>query len=240
MNILEIFDPIGQFLTNDLKIYIILLRIVLAIMLAAFLGIERAQKRHAAGLRTFILVTLFTVSTAMIDVFLMANYNIIFPAISTAAVVGIAIISANTMLYSSRTGIKGLTTAVALWSSTFIGLTIGFGLYTVGLIGFILLVIVLNLLPNLETFLKNRSNFFEIHLELKNKTDLPKFMNVLRNLGLRIDDIETNPAYQNSGLAVFTISLTVTKDELKQYKTHKEIIEALHSLDYVNAIEELG
>ena len=93
--------------------------------------------------------------------------------------------------------------------------------------------------PKLEFYLKNRSNHFEIHLELKNKNDLANFTGVLRKLGLKIDDIEANPAYNNTGLGVFSISLTINSKELKQYKTHTEIIEALSSLDYINCIEEI-
>ena len=95
-------------------------------------------------------------------------------------------------------------------------------------------------LPALETHLKDRSNHFEVHLELKNKLDLPDFVSTVRALGMRIDDIESNPAYLNSGLSVFTVSFTVDSPELKQYKKHGEIIEALKSLDYVYYIEEMN
>ena len=58
-------------------------------------------------------------------------------------------------------------------------------------------------------------------------------------LGLTIDDIELNPAYAGSGLSVYTVSISVTGEELKRYKTHKEIIEALSTLEYVHHIEEM-
>ena len=110
--------------------------------------------------------------------------------------------------------------------------------------GFLLLFLALlcsmSGLPALETHLKDRSNHFEVHLELKNKSDLPDFVSTVRALGIRIDDIESNPAYLNSGLSVFTVSFTVASAELKQYKKHGEIIEALRSLDYVYYIEEMN
>ena len=65
------------------------------------------------------------------------------------------------------------------------------------------------------------------------------FTGVIRKLGLKIDDIEANPAYNNTGLGVYTISLTINSEQLKQYKTHKEIIEALSTLEYINCIEEI-
>ena len=239
MNPTQIYDPIaGNSFLASLNIWSILIRIVAVLILSSLLGVERAQKRHAAGLRTFILASLFSVTGGIVDVFLIEKYGLSFPVISAAIIVGIAIISANTMLYSSRSQIRGLTTAVALFSSTFIGLTMGFGLYTVSLIGFFILVIVLSVLPSLEMYLKNRSNHFEIHLELKNKTDLPVFLDVTRKLGLRIDDMEMNPAYANSGVAAYTVSLTVTSEMLKKYKSHEQIIDALKQLECIILIEE--
>ena len=68
---------------------------------------------------------------------------------------------------------------------------------------------------------------------------LRDFVTVSRRLGLRIDDIESNPAYAGSGLSVYTITFTICSAELKKYKTHHQIIEALRSLDYIYHIEEI-
>ena len=86
---------------------------------------------------------------------------------------------------------------------------------------------------------KNRSNHFEIHLELKSSSHLQDFVTTIRKLGVIIDDIELNPAYVNSGLSVYSVAVSITSGELKKYKTHEEIIEALGSLDYVYHIEEM-
>ena len=47
------------------------------------------------------------------------------------------------------------------------------------------------------------------------------------------------PAYAGSGLSVYTITFTICSAELKKYKTHHQIIEALRSLDYIYHIEEI-
>ena len=69
--------------------------------------------------------------------------------------------------------------------------------------------------------------------------DLQSFVTTIRQLGLKIDDIEVNPAYINSGLSVYSIALTIQSGELKKYKTHTEIIEALRSIEYIHHIEEM-
>ena len=232
-------DPIAKILGEwamEMNIASVLLRVGLAVAFAAAIGCERANKRHSAGLRTFILVSLASVAAMLVDVYTATVVQAVVPLISAATVIGIAIISSNSILYSSKNQIKGLTTAVA---SSLMSLAIGCGFYTASLICFTALIVCLSVLSSFEKFLKDRSNHFEIHLELKNKNNLQDFIMTIRRLGLKIDDIEPNPAYINSGLSVYSISITITGAELKKYKTHSEIIEALGTLEYVGFIEEI-
>ncbi len=239
---IAVIDPLARLLghwSSEINFPSIIFRIVLSFLFAAILGYERATKRHAAGFRTFILVALSSTIAMLLDVFFVESYGITFPILSAAILISIAILSGNSVLYSSRSQIKGLTTSVALWATAVLGLSLGAGFYTVSIVCIVLLIISLSLLPKLEIYLKDRSNHFEIHLELKNKSNLQDFVTTLRKLGIVIDDIESNPAYANSGLSVYTISLSIYSKELKQYKKHSEIIEALSSLEYVNFIEEM-
>ncbi|MCI5714781.1 MAG: MgtC/SapB family protein [Firmicutes bacterium] len=239
---MNIIDPLSKVMgqwSATITIGSIFLRLFLTILLSAILGCERASKRHSAGLRTFMVVSLASTIAGMIDMFLIETYGIKFAFISVAVIVALASLSNNSVIFSAKSQIKGLTTAVSLWACGIIGLSIGVGFYTIALISFAILLCSLSLLPAVERYLKNRSNHFEIHLELDNKSNLPRFMNTIRELGLRIDEIELNSAYLNSGLSVYSICLTIISPELKKYKTHTEIISAIQSLEYVNHIEEM-
>ena len=177
---------------------------------------------------------------AMVDLSIM-NYNKEnFAAISAASVVSVAMISGNSILFSSRSQIKGLTTSAGLWGSGIIGLATGAGLYTITFISFIALLLCISQLPRIERILKDRSNHFEVHLELKNSYNLQDFITTIRKLGLKIDDIESNPAYSNSGLSVYSVSITIRERDFEKYKKHRDIIEALRSLDYIHHIEEMS
>ena len=236
-------DPLTPYLgawSSDINVYSILFRIFLAVMLAALIGCERSSKRHSAGLRTFILVSMASAVAAMIDLSIMDFNKENFAAISAASVVSVAMISGNSILFSSRSQIKGLTTSAGLWASGIIGLATGAGLYTITLISFIALLVCISQLPAIERYLKDRSNHFEVHLELKNSYNLQDFVATIRKLGLKIDDIEANPAYANSGLSVYSISITISERDFKTYKKHSDIIEALRSLDYIHHIEEMS
>ena len=217
----------------------ILLRLALSMALAAIIGCERSSKRHSAGLRTFILVSLAGTATMLIDQYLMELLPVTIPVLSAAAVIGITTISANSILFSSKNQIKGLTTSAALWACGLVGVALGSGAYVLALAAFAALLLTVSWFPRLEKYLKDRSNHFEVHLELTAKDTLQDFVSTIRALGIRIDDIEANPAYLNSGLSVYTVAITISSQELKKYKTHKEIIEALRCLEYIYYIGEL-
>lgn len=214
------------------------LRILLVLLMATVLGCERARNRHAAGLRTFIVVALVSMFSGIADLYLLRAEGASFAALSAGVAIGTAVISTNSILFSSKNQLKGLTTAVVLFGMAIIGILVGLGLYTAGILGYVALLLCLVLFPKLEAEIKQKSSHFEIHLELHSRNSLQEFVTAIRAFGLKIDDIEVNPAYANTGLGVYSVSLTVVGTDLKK-KPHKEIIAAVTELDCVSYIEEL-
>ena len=103
-----IVDLLGEW-AGTLTVGSILLRLSLATVFAAVIGCERASKRHSAGLRTFILVSLASAIAMLLDL-----YFFQLPLLSAATVIGVAMLSGNSILFSSRNQIKGLTTSAGL------------------------------------------------------------------------------------------------------------------------------
>lgn len=217
----------------------IIFKIIVSVLLSAVIGCERATKRHSAGLRTFVLISLSCTVAMLLDSFLFVSSGNNSFFLSAASIIALSIICVNSLLVSSRSQIKGLTTSVAMWTCGMLGLIIGAGYYTASLILFIALHITLSVFPYFERYLKNRSNHFEIHLELTESKYLQDFVTTIRKLGMKIDDIEFNTAYAGSGLSVYTIAISISNADLKKYKTHAELIEALRTLKYVYHIEEM-
>ena len=235
-NILTFIDPIAKLLGNwssEINVYSIILRIALAVIFGALIGWERSNKRHFAGLRTFILITLTGCLAMILD--LSIGIGLFF--LSAATIIGSVTISGNSILFSSKNQIRGLTTSAGLWICDIFGLLIGMGYYLISIILLLILICILSILPSLEFFLKEKSNHFEIHLELKDRSNLQDFIFTLRKLNLRIDDMELNNSYIGSGLSVYTISLT---DKEKDKRKHKDLINALSTLEYVSYIEEIN
>lgn len=224
--------------SSEINIASTALKTVLAVIMATIIGCERAQNRHAAGLRTLILLSIGSTFAGIADQYIVNVLGASFSFLSAAVIIGIAIISANTIIFSSKNKIKGLTTAVGIWAMAVISAVLGFGLYTAALIGFAAIILGLLAFIKLELLMKNRSHHLEIHLELKTRNSLQEFIATIRSFGLKIDDIEVNPAYANTGLSVYTVKLTVVDQKLKK-KKHSYIIEALSDLDCVYFIEEI-
>ena len=239
MNTSNFIDPLAKLLgdwSSELSFYSILFRFVISILFASLLGWERSNKRHSAGLRTFILITLLGTVCAVLDIALVKSGDTSLYLFSGLAILGGVVISGNSILFSAKKQIKGLTTSVALWLCLLLGIVIGLGYYLVAIVLAALMLVILIFFPMLEIFLKNKSNHFEIHLELKDKTKLQDIVFTLRKLDIRIDDLELNSAYLGTGLSVYAPSLTLKN---KKAGKHKEIVEALSSLDYVSYVEEI-
>ena len=233
----QLADAMGAW-SQGIGVWSIVLKIAVILVFTTILGCERARNRHAAGLRTFIVVGLASTSVAIADLYLIMAKGVSFPFLSAATIIGVAILGANTILFSSKNQLKGLTTSVGLWGTAIIGVVLGLGLYTVALITYGVLMLCLTLFTHLEKSNKAHSNHFEVHLELKGRNLLQEFTATIREFGLKIDDIEINPAYANSGLGVYTVSMTVVEKDLRK-KPHAAIVKALSALDCVAYIEEM-
>ena len=235
-------DPIVSLIgswAGELNVWSIFLRIGVSFVFSAIIGTERSTKRHSAGLRTFMLFSLAGTIAMLVDLWMLESFQTGLFLLSVTAVISTTMIAVNSLFISSKNQIRGITTAAAVPACCFLGIAIGAGLYTVSAVFFVTVLFTLSFLPSLESILKDRSNHFEVHLELNSSLRLPEFTATCRELGLWIDDIETNPAYFNSGISVYSVAISVKSKELKRFKTHKEIIDALASLQYVSYIEEI-
>ncbi|MEV5030407.1 MgtC/SapB family protein [Paenibacillus sp. LPE1-1-1.1] len=112
----------------------ILLRLLLALLLGGLVGFEREQSKHAAGLRTNILVCLGSCLLMLLSMYGFSAFvdepNVrVDPARLAAAVItGIGFLGAGTILFTGKS-ITGLTTAASLWVVSAIGLAVGAGFY---------------------------------------------------------------------------------------------------------------
>lgn len=234
-------DPIVSWLGEwlaDLNIWSVLIRLVLSTIFGGVIGIERTTKKHAAGLRTYILVCIGSCMAILTNQFIVESYNTGDVGRMAAQVIsGIGFLGAGTIIVTSRNRIKGLTTAAALWACASMGLAIGIGFYTLAVTGFAIIFVVLTFLPILENYFTRHTNNYELHIEFESSDNLKLFIKYIRERNMKIKSLERNMAYDSSGLSVYTIYISQEKEF--HFGNHSQIIEEIKALDYVNYVEEI-
>lgn len=116
------------------------IRIVLAAILGALVGLERSKRQKEAGVRTHCIIActsaLFMILSkyAFVDLVGVAGMRGADPARIAAQVVsGISFLGAG-VIFKNGNSIRGLTTAAGMWGTAAVGMAIGAGMYWVGLI----------------------------------------------------------------------------------------------------------
>ena len=127
---------------------IVALRLVVAVLLGAVVGLEREVAGQPAGLRTHSLValgaTLFTVTG--LGFFQPPLSEVLPPGdalrIVAALVTGVGFLGAGAIVRAGGT-VQGLTTAASLWTTAAIGLAVGSGfeLLAVGAVALVVVVL---------------------------------------------------------------------------------------------------
>lgn len=140
----------------------ILVRLSLAALFGAIIGLERERKNWAAGLRTHMLVCVSSALTMIVSAYgfrdILGTANIVLDPSRIAAQVisGIGFIGAGTILFLKQGVIKGLTTAAGLWTVAAIGLATGSGMYFAASAATTLALVILLILQPIERKFSDR------------------------------------------------------------------------------------
>lgn len=155
-------EPLTQFVDPTA---IVLLKLVLAIVLGAVIGTERALFAHqAAGMRTFGLVALgsclFIVTANYVDTAYLGIVNFDPMRMAAAVVTGIGFIGGGLIIFRGES-LHGVTTAAGLWFSSGIGIAVGFGMYSVAIFATVFAIAVLSGMWYLENRFKSWFQHFD-------------------------------------------------------------------------------
>ncbi|MDA2232785.1 methyltransferase [Bacillus cereus] len=131
-----------------------IIRIGVAGLLGAMIGIEREIRSKEAGLKTHFLVAvgsalIMVVSKyAFSDIVFEEHMSLDPSRIAAQVVSGVGFLGAGTIIIQKQ-AVKGLTTAAGLWATAGIGLAIGAGMYVVGIGATILVLIGLEIVSRI-------------------------------------------------------------------------------------------
>ncbi len=173
--------------------WIFVMRLLVAMLLGGFVGMERQSRGREAGLRTNILVCLGSAAVIVAFQKLSLEVNVgaesvirMDPARAAAGVItGIGFLGAGTII-KSNDFVRGLTTAASIWVVSAIGVIVGLGELLVAIVLTLLVLVSLYALHRLPI---TGDQYFTLHLKWHG--DLGLFDEVLEQF-LREDIIVKN------------------------------------------------
>ncbi|WP_239723801.1 MULTISPECIES: MgtC/SapB family protein [unclassified Mammaliicoccus] len=213
------------------------LRIFLAVLCGAIIGYERSQRLKAASIRTHILVSAASALFIIIskygfnDILNYSNVELDPSRVAAQVVSGISFIGAGTILIKNQ-NINGLTTAAGLWITSGVGMALGSGLYFIGILSAILIVII-------QYFL--RENF--IYEKIVKKERIQENIEAYYSNYLKQDiyNLLKENNIENISFYVYKIDqdiiyLSVTGKVVSKTYNNNELMENLFSLEDVRAV----
>ncbi|MBQ7909477.1 MAG: MgtC/SapB family protein [Clostridia bacterium] len=175
-------NEIIDFLT-EFNAVTVVIRVVLAALAGALVGLEREFHGRAAGMRTHMMVALGAALAAMIGLFTVKELGVSSDPMRVGAQVisGVGFLGAGTILLrGGGSRITGLTTAAGLWTAASIGLAVGIGFYVGAFMTVIAAMLTFTLITSLEMFLNRKRQRMAIYLELENVDAVAPMLEMLR------------------------------------------------------------
>lgn len=222
---------------GELTISSVGLRLVMATLLGSFVGIERANKRYAAGIRTFALVCLGSALATVTGLYFaqMSGGVADISRIPSQILCGIGFLGAGTIIVTDRRQIKGLTTAAGLWVTAAMGIAIGAGLPGPALICFVLVIITNYFMHYMTRYVENHTRTMELYIELERCT-VTQLLDLIKDkCGYKIESMERR---SEEPIVEGDIILRIEIDMGKRIK-HSIVINDVMELDGVHYAEEI-
>lgn len=207
-----------------------ILRIFVAGLMGALIGLEREYRAKEAGYRTHFLVSmgsalLMIVSQYGFDTLLGETGIGLDPSrIAAQVVTGIGFIGAGTIIINKQI-VRGLTTAAGVWVTSGIGLAIGAGMYVLGICATFLVLAGLELLRFLFRNVGLHSTYIE--LIVNSAESLDKLQRTFLERGFVIVSYRVDEK-NYSGNTVYNVSMVL--------KAHDKTVSPLELLTNLQGV----
>ena len=219
------------------------IRLALASLFGAMIGLERELRAKEAGTRTHFLVALgsalFTVlsqygfDAALREYSSMASFD---PSrIAAQVVTGIGFIGAGTIIVTRHQRVKGLTTAAGLWAAAIIGLALGGGFYEGGIFATVLLLITERAFARLEYHIIDTAPEINLYIEYENRAALDSILRLYRQQDISVLDMQVTRSAEGdnkNASAIFSLRLS-------RKCTAEELVRGVSGTKGVVSVEEL-
>ena len=163
-----------------------LLSLTVALALGAFIGLERELSDKAAGLRTNILICVGSCLFAILSRLLADAVGTDVTRIAAQIVSGIGFLGAGAIMREGE-HVTGLTTAATIWVVAAIGVTVGFGYYSLAAAAAVMTLVVQGVFPHLDTMIDElrQRHTFKITSDLDDD-GLEQIKTIFRNSDVKV------------------------------------------------------
>ena len=191
-----------------------LIRVAVACLCGGLIGLERTKRLKEAGIRTHIIVAL---GATLIMVVSKYGFSDVMEAdasrIASNVITGVSFLGAG-VIFVRGGSVKGLTTAAGIWATAAIGLALGAGMYTVGILVTVLMIL---LQISLHKFLPaDMQSSKELLLVISRDyhTVMPKIRERLTEMKILISGVEMEKL-ENGDVRV-TMDIRLHKDNFSE------------------------
>ncbi|MEG0856908.1 MAG: MgtC/SapB family protein [Terrisporobacter sp.] len=211
----------------------VIVKLLLAVVVGGFTGLEREKSNQFAGFRTHILVCIGSCVTSIIGLQLFNQYSGVSnmdPARLPAQVLsGIGFLGAGAILKNSN-GIRGLTTAAGIWTTACIGIAIGYGQYVLGITAWALVLATLYLLKKFDKVIKKSQTILKA--TIFNLDDVSVVFNKIKTYPITIKSFQIEGGEENTWYVNFLIEYD-KKNILDQLVEDLKKIDNVIYMDYL-------
>lgn len=143
----------------------LVIRVALACVIGFIIGFDREKKGKPVGYPAFMIITTVTCLIAIMGQELHAQYNdkehiaIDVGKIIEGVLAGIGFLGAGAIIKRNGENVIGTATGASIWACGGLGLILGFGFYTLAIIGFIVIWVTLGWLEPLSKRISGQGNY---------------------------------------------------------------------------------
>ena len=211
-----------------------MLRLLVALILGAVVGLERERQERAAGLRTVTMVSLGSCLFTIVGAYGFPNTD---PSrVAAQIVTGIGFLGAGT-IFLRKDLVRGLTTAATIWAVAAIGMAAGTSQYIVALFTTLLILSVLMVLKPIEKrFFKRPSEALVSVVVPRGEGEIERVQAALAAIGafpMSIRIHELNDSDDRLEIDVGLPAHRTTSDLLRQLRTMEGAKQILITRDLI-------
>lgn len=192
----------------DIQNMELLLRLIVAVVLGGVIGLERGGAKHAAGLRTHIILCLGAASVMVVSESLVSRYEIPQEIMRMGAQIisGVGFLGAGNIIVNGGQ-VHGITTATGLWTTACVGIAVGSGNYLIAVFMVILMMFVMLGLRSMSQKIRTEQINYHLKIELDSIKNIEVILNRILSEDMEISNINIETVEGEKAILSLNITL---------------------------------